>query len=635
MHKIIQVGKNEVLDYAVSELVKYLKAITGEEEFEVVHEEHYKQEVKGIQVALIQQANHPLEVEDAELDDAIEIDIKQGKGDILGSNYRSILIGVYKFFEELGCRWIRPCQDGEILVHKKIEEMTVYKAEKASFRHRGIVIEGANSYENVCDLIEWMPKMGYNSYFIQFMNAYTFFEKWYKHIENPLKDPEDFDIDRANQFTEGVQNEVKKRGMLLHTVGHGWTCECIDILGKGWEQEEEVGEEKKELLALIDGKRELYRGGPINTNLCYSSDRVQNIFVEKVVSYIKENPKADYVHIWLADAFNNHCECEKCKTLIPTDWYVQILNRLDDELTAIGNPTKLVFLLYVELIWPPIREKLNNPERFELMFAPISRTFNKSYQEIKEETTEIESFELNRIRLPREVEAYVAYLRAWQEVFKGDSFDFDYHLGRAHYGDVGYYKISEIISKDIKCLDTLGLNGLLSCQEQRAFFPTALPNYVMGKTLWNKEVEFGDLVEEYYQVAFGEGYKQCIEYCRELSKRFDMDYWNTHRGGIKESLSRDLEDVEVILDQMRSYLETRDSGAHIAQELSWKYLKHHVNYAKYFAETIRLNAKGQAEEASKSWRELAKYIRENEDDLQRVLDVFRVLRLGKVFEQVE
>ncbi|MFI2777730.1 hypothetical protein, partial [Escherichia coli] len=53
--------------------------------------------------------------------------------------------------------------------------------EKASFKHRGVCIEGADSFENVCDFIDWLPKIGMNSFFIQFENPYSFLKRWYEH----------------------------------------------------------------------------------------------------------------------------------------------------------------------------------------------------------------------------------------------------------------------------------------------------------------------------------------------------------------------------------------------------------------------------------------------------------------------
>lgn len=56
------------------------------------------------------------------------------------------------------------------------------------------------------------------------------------------------------------------------------------------------------------------------------------------------------------------------------------------------------------------------------------------------------------------------------KTFKGDSFVYDYPLGRAHYGDLGYMKISQTIYRDVSYLSNLHLNGYISCQELRAGF---------------------------------------------------------------------------------------------------------------------------------------------------------------------
>lgn len=77
-------------------------------------------------------------------DDEIKISVKEGSGIITGSNGRSVLIGVYRFLYELGCRWIRPGDDGELIAKKHLEpeSLNIQVAEKASYRHRAVCIEG-------------------------------------------------------------------------------------------------------------------------------------------------------------------------------------------------------------------------------------------------------------------------------------------------------------------------------------------------------------------------------------------------------------------------------------------------------------------------------------------------------------
>ena len=54
-------------------------------------------------------------VTDPELDDAISIRVTEGVGFIAGTNPRAVLLGVYRFLRALGCRFIRPKTEGEII----------------------------------------------------------------------------------------------------------------------------------------------------------------------------------------------------------------------------------------------------------------------------------------------------------------------------------------------------------------------------------------------------------------------------------------------------------------------------------------------------------------------------------------
>ena len=162
---------------------------------------------------------------------------------------------------------------------------------------------------------------------------------------------------------------------------------------------------------------------------------------------------------------NNICECPACCKTTPSDQYIELLNHIDEELTRLNYSVKIVFLLYQELLWPPQKARFKNPERFLLMFAPISRTFDASY-EVTESLQKgtgavcLPPYERNHILLPTSLKVNMAYLKAWQSVFSGDSFVYDYPLGRAHYGDLGYVHISRIISEDIKKIGSYGIKWL-------------------------------------------------------------------------------------------------------------------------------------------------------------------------------
>ena len=68
--------------------------------------------------------------------------------------------------------------------------------------------------------------------------------------------------------------------------------------GIGVDSPEELPPEKRELLALVNGKREWWGGIPINTELCMSNPRAFKLLVDYIVKgHAKEHPEVDILHI--------------------------------------------------------------------------------------------------------------------------------------------------------------------------------------------------------------------------------------------------------------------------------------------------------------------------------------------------
>src|SRR5699024_8932697 len=107
---------------------------------------------------------------------------------------------------------------------------------------------------------------------------------------------------------------------------------------------------------------------PALTNLCYSNPIARGKICDFVVEYLRVHPGIDYLNFWLADSIHSFCECENCRGQSPSDWYLLLLNQLDERLTAEGLDTRLVFLIYYDLLFPPKVQQFKNPDRFVLMF---------------------------------------------------------------------------------------------------------------------------------------------------------------------------------------------------------------------------------------------------------------------------
>ncbi len=136
MYNIFISTEQQTIKYAARELAKYLTLITKNDNWQIIKKEEFSKNLNGIWLCTEKEIGKKFDILDYKQDDAIEINIKNGYGYIAGSNNRSILIGVYKFLEKLGCKFLRPGKDGEKIIHKNFEQLNVFANEKASLRHR-------------------------------------------------------------------------------------------------------------------------------------------------------------------------------------------------------------------------------------------------------------------------------------------------------------------------------------------------------------------------------------------------------------------------------------------------------------------------------------------------------------------
>lgn len=572
-----------------------------------------------------------MECADNELDDWFCFDVNAQKQVIIGNNPRALLLGVYQYLTRIGCRFLRPGKSFEIVpVYHDKAYFYAYEKRGAFLRHRGVCIEGCDSIDNIADFLDWLPKIGCNSFFFQFKHPHTFLKRWYLGYNGSHEKQAEWTQDNSIQIMQYFNEMMEERGFLRHRMGHGWTAEVIGASNAiGWNKEEiEISENVRPFIAEIDGKRELHGGVAVNTNLCLSNPQALERFAECVMDYIRKNPDTEYLHVWLADGTNNSCECFDCRTLRPSDRYISLLNYLDKKLTECDSKIKLCFLMYEDLLWAPIQNRLDNPERFVLMFAPINRTFESSYEDCHE-LPDIPTFALNALRFPEDMPTNLAFLKAWQDVITCDSFVYDYHVARAHHGDPAHVGISRILCRDLKANRNLGLNGILSCQELRVGFPNSLANYVMGHVALRQNVSFEEIAKDYYQSAYGDSGEELFVLMEQVSKLFRTDYVNyqyckTPR--LNAELCLRMKKVPAVLEKIRELLAHHKPVQYEVQTHMWNALQFFADSTELMAEMIMLRAEGQKEQALALFENEYKplmYSREKVD--QSAMDVARHL----------
>lgn len=629
--KIQILKNNETIKYAASELAKYLEMMDNGIKCEITSSDG------DIKLGMLSQLSlSDSDVDDAMIDDVIDIAIDNMQGYIAGSNDRSVLMGVYNFLKSAGCMWVRPGDDGEYIPQKYMQSHSYTYRKKADIAFRGECIEGAVSFENLRDHILWLPKVNMNLFMMEQIVPYNYISRWYKHTVSTVKEDENISFEQVGEYTVMLEKLIKKCGLQLHALGHGYLLEPYGIHYKTAQDHYELTDEAREDIALVGGVRELYHGSPNFTQLCFSKDKARLGLVKFLLDYLDKKPYIDFLHVWLSDSANNQCECEECKKKIPTDFYVQMLNELDAELTKRNIDTKIVFIMYIDTFWAPETTKLKNPDRFIMTTAPV-RNYSHTYKADRWQG-ELPPYKRNEYYIRPDFSMNLSFMDKWKPAFDGRRFLFEYYLYTDHYFDPGYMSIAKNILTDIRHLEDIEFDGIMCDQTQRSFFPTGLPNSVMGEGMFDKNMDFDSYTDSYFNAAFGTDGAKVRCYLEKLTDTFDpgeirscdsVVLQDTGTGsekvvtGIKNNprASLRLGAVESVTDDFANVIEANINSANLCHATSWKVLHYHAIYCKRFAQILISLANGDKENALKLFADMIDYLSHIEEEIQPQFDL--------------
>ncbi|MBR3806415.1 MAG: DUF4838 domain-containing protein [Clostridia bacterium] len=630
--KIVILRNIETLNYAAEELKKYLEMMDSSVSAEITTDKNEE----GITLGLLSDLGlDESDVNDPMIDDVVDVKLDSLHGYIAGSNERSVLFGVYKYLKSAGCRWVRPGDEGEYIPKADMQSHKFTFRKKADYPFRGQCIEGAVGYEHLRDVVLWMPKVDMNLFMIEQIVPYNYMNRWYRHTQNTKLPHDDIPYEDYCDYCLRLEHLIKKVGMQLHVMGHGALLEPFGVRHMISGQHYDVPEETKKAFALVDGKRELYWSSPFFTHLCMSQEWIQDKVVDWLANYLKEKPYIDFLHFWLADASNNQCECEECVKKHPSDWYVDMLNKLDAKLTEQGNPAKIIFIMYVDTLWPPEQSRLNNPDRFIMTTACGT---GKAYSAKRREGG-IPKWKRNDFAIQGGLDMALTFKDGWKCTFDGPSFIYEYWFYTHHYADPGYMEYARGRANDIKQLYVTGFDGIMSDGSQRTFFPTGLPLSIVGEFLFDTSIDTEKYIDSYLADAFGNDWKEAKEYLEKISASFDVDALaqktdiTAQDTGVDDKLSKKAgifgnepvgDIIAKVPDIVDAFAPTLKKNLELKNEChkeSWRILTYHGEYCKGLSKIYFALSRNDTDAATKEFEKLMDYLSEVELDIQFYFDL--------------
>ncbi|NLO72985.1 MAG: DUF4838 domain-containing protein, partial [candidate division WS1 bacterium] len=500
------------------------------------------------------------------------------------------------------------------------------------FRHRAVTTGPSSTVDLVLDCVAWLPRVEMIAFKVDIpgMPAAAW-NRWYEHRGNPAwQERRTLSEEEGRAFEGEVLAATQLRGLLYHRGGHGWVDLALRLKSiGGMDQEADLTEESRRLTAEVKGKRGLWRRRGVWTELCYSQPEAREQFIRPIVEYVQEHPGVDALHVWLSDAGNNTCECPECRRLTHSDWYMMLLNELAPRLREINPNLRVVFLCYLNTLWPPETVR-PSPECDNLvfMFAPIDRCYQHRLGALDcGEPLPAERPAHNQVIQPWGNAIHVGLLEQWRPFTTGDSFAFDYHFWLDWVIDHLVCDLTHVIPEDIEDLAKLGLGGMMCCGTQRCFYPTALPMLRIALGLAGRETG-EEQEEEYFRLAYGTEGEAAKAFLDGLDQRRVRIEWGHERWDETHprvwwdwtTLKHASATVAWLREELDKLEEAARSASNAREHQAWEILLHFHQFVLLAWRVAEAVHRGERETAREVAEETVAYLLRTEPQVYRFTD---------------
>jgi hypothetical protein len=192
----------------------------------------------------------------------------------------------------------------------------------------------------------------------------------------------------------------------------------------------------------------------------------------------------------------------------------------------------------------------------------------------------------------------------------------DTHIARVFYEDLGQLK-------------TLGLDGIVSCQSFRAFYPSGLAMATLAEALWNPNRPLDTIRQAHIEAAFGPDAAFADDYLRKTEAFLRTG--DPHRRALpfSDATVSTLDTCAAFLDASLVALEARqNAAADPVRRLSLALLANHARLLAQIVASHQAQLAGNRDEAERALDDAADLLRRTERRFSPYIDTMLALRLS-------
>ena len=227
--------------------------------------------------------------------------------------------------------------------------------------------------------------------------------------------------------------------------------------------------------------------------------------------------------------------------------------------------------------------------------------------------------------MPADVGENIAFLRAWQACAPCDSFIYEYHYMWDQFKDVSDYANARVLWQDVRNLRQLGLNGYISCQQTRVFWPCGFGMHVLGQTLWNRETDFEAMAGAYFEALFASRAGR-VRAMMQAARRFHPECLRGERPIRDAAVAADYAAQRADSLRDSAWCAQQANGAQGVEAALWQALVYWCEFCAAYAHCLEAWARGLEDEREIRLAGLRQVVRIGEPAHQEMLDVYWFLK---------
>jgi hypothetical protein len=188
-------------------------------------------------------------------------------------------------------------------------------------------------------------------------------------------------------------------------------------------------------------------------------------------------------------------------------------------------------------------------------------------------------------------------------------------------------RLAWLYHQDTQRLQELGLDGIISCQSFRVFYPTGMAMSALAESLWNPDVPWEEMRGRFLEAAYAEHASYVGEYLDKLEGFLDTGdpHWRTPP--LSNADERKLADCAAFLElSLLEFRARHDAALLRAPKKSLELLAYHAQVLQYIVRGYQARLAGNEAQAEREFDEGIAFLKRTEPRYSGYVDTMLALR---------